>query len=98
MSRANVPQPAAPIIEKRGFGFCYSSDEPLLEVRADASCGDLFKEVYTLMQTIEEVLGKAIATGASGDSDGVLDVSTAYILRFAADAAAAMVGSLECKR
>ncbi len=98
MSRpAAVVPPAKATIGEYGFRFCPFTHrgEPLLEVRAEASAQDVKEQAYMLIQTIGEVLGRALARGAEGDDDAALDTSTAYILRFAAEAAAAMVGSLE---
>lgn len=99
MKRANEAVLGVPSIGERGFHFCGGggSAQPLLEVRAEASADDVREQAYMLIATIGEVLDKACARGAERNDDEAMDVSTAYILRFAADAAAAMVGSLEVK-
>lgn len=98
MSRPASSAPAKPTIGERGFHFCHWGITPLLEVRADAPSEDVREQAYMLMTTIGEVLATRIGEGAiSSADDAILDTGTAYILRFAADAAAAMVGSLEVK-
>lgn len=98
MSRAKALAAAEPTIGERGFRFCHYGAEPLLEVRAAAPSEDVREQAYLLIQTIEEVLGKAIAGGPDNSVDAAaIDTPTAYILQFAAGAAAAMVGSLEVK-
>jgi hypothetical protein len=85
-------------IGERGFRFCYyvSNGEPLLEVRGEARAEDVREQAYMLMETVSEVLATRIGEGSVVDgADAVLDVGTAYILRFAVEAAAAMVGSLD---
>ncbi len=97
MSRVNVTAAAEPTIGERGFMFCNEGVESLLEVRAEAHAVDVRERAWTLIATIAEVLEKACARGAEHGDDEAMDTSTAYILKFAADAAAAMVGSLEVK-
>ena len=98
MSRPAAAAPAAePIIGEYGFRFCYWGTEPLLEVSSTAPFDDVREQAYMLIQTIGEVLATKIAEGCSGGDDAIMDTSTAYILRFAAEAAAAMVGSLQVK-
>lgn len=97
MTPAKTPPSNVPTIGAHGFGFCDAGNELLLEVRAAARVDEVREQAYPLIQSIEEVLGRAIASGAIGSEGGVLDTPKAYILRFAADAAAAMVGSLGVK-
>lgn len=98
MTRAKESSSNVPTIGERAQRFCHYGAEPLLEVRSAARPAEVRDQAYMLIQVIEEVLGTAIGMGASGDDDAVMNTSTAYILRFAADAAAAMVGSLEVKQ
>ncbi len=89
---------AYPTIGERGFHFCQWGITPLLEVRAEAPSEDVREQAHMLITSIGQVLATRIGEGAvSGTDDAILDTATAYILRFAADAAAAMVGSLEVK-
>ncbi len=95
---STIDSSATPTIGERGFHFCHWGITPLLEVRADAPSEDVREQAYMLMTIIGEVLTTRIGESASSSADdAILDTSTAYILRFAADAAAAMVGSLEIK-
>lgn len=89
--------PGARTIGERGQRFCHWGAQPLLKVSAEAPADDVRQQAYALMESIGSVLSVRLAEGTGYDADVILDTGTAYILRFAAEAAAAMVGSLEVK-
>jgi len=77
--------------------FCYAGRQPLMEVMTGADNADRQERAILLIKSIEEVMERACIRGAEHGDDEALDTSTAYLVRFAADAAEALVHSLDVK-